>query len=101
MEKIKVNITYNKYSKRYYATACGGRFTLCNFHRSEVSEKSWYFDAGFMNTGNKFLSCEGGEDFPLVFFLNLLKSKWFLEFGVKEFPEIEFTKSAKKLLNIQ
>jgi hypothetical protein len=62
MEKIKVNITYNKYSKRYYATACGGRFTLCNFHRSEVSEKTWYFDAGFMRTGNKFLSYEDGEE---------------------------------------
>ena len=52
-------------------------------------------------TGNKSISCEDREEFPLAFFLNLLKSKWFLEFGVKEFPEIEFTKSAKKLLNIQ
>ena len=104
MKKCKVNITYSKRSREYRATTCDGKFTLCCFWESLFQDGVWYFDIRHKTMSGilvKKISSGDGKAFPFEYFLNLLKCEWFLEFGVKEFPEIEFAKTAKKLLNIQ
>lgn len=100
MEKIKVNVTHNRCTDNYYVTCHGGQYNLCFFQKSKVSDDGWYFRDN-LTRSVRFISCRPGEAFPLEFLINLIKASWFFEFGFKDFPEIEFTKAAQKLLKIQ
>ena len=98
MEKVKVNVTHNKKTGFYLATCNSGRYHLCLFEKSKITENGWYFRDS-LTKNVKFIVED--KPFPLEFCINLIKASWFFEFGVKDFPEIEFTKAAQKLLKIQ
>ena len=103
MEKIKIDVKNGLYSSknRYYATACRGRFTVVEF--------DFWGDHWFFNT-NEILGFHGGfatgvsaagQEFPLDVFKTICQASCLLHLQLSEFPEIELTARAKKLLHIK
>lgn len=106
MKKIKVNVkaidTY--YHKTYYASCSLGRGkgkeTLVEFWQSLGG---WSFDT------KKVLGWYGGfwsgtvvpvTEFPVEYLKRLCQAVWILVTNDMEFPEVEFTAGAKRLLKI-
>ena len=103
MEKIKVDVGNGLYmdKNKFYATACRGRFTVVEF--------DFWGDRWFFNT-NGILGFHGGfatgvrvagEEFPLEVFKTICQASCLLHLQLAEFPEIELTAKAKKLLKIK
>ena len=103
MEKIKVDVHNGLFmdKNKFCATACGGRFTVIEFDK-------WY-DGWFFNT-NRVLGFYGGfatgvtvagEEFPMDVFKSICQASCLLHLQLSEFPEIELTAHAKKLLKIK
>jgi hypothetical protein len=102
MKKIKIDV-HNGLAcdkNRYYATACSGRFTVVKF--------DFWGDSWFFNT-NEILGFHGGyatgitisgQEFPLDVFKTICQASCLLHLHLSEFPEIELTARAKKLLKI-
>lgn len=107
MKKIKVNIrafdTY--YHKTYYAE--------CRLGRGECKEtlvEFWQSFSGWSFDTKKVLGQHGGfwngtdvsgTEFPVEYLKHLCQAVWILKTHDTEFPEVEFTVGAKKLLGIQ
>jgi len=102
MEKIKIDVQNGLAcdKNRYCATACRGRFTVVNFD---------FWGDWFFNT-NEILGFHGGfatgvsvagPEFPLDVFKTICQASCLLHLQLSEFPEIELTARAKKLLHIQ
>ena len=79
----------------YFATDEKGRI-LCRFYKATLSNLwNFYYD--------DWKEVEGTNGFPIDFFINFCKAVWFIQFCDEtdtDFPNIELTKSSKKLLNI-
>lgn len=99
MKKVKINVVFNTYSRKYYVTANRGKFNICSFTVSH-HDGVWYFSP---YVGPSRIPITVGENggFPVDYLLSLCKSIWFLYFGVGELPEIELTQASKKLLGIK
>ena len=95
---IKVNVTRNKYSGRYYATCYGGMCTLFSFKKCDCLENGWEFYDNFTKL-NRLVCCSSPE-FPLESFVSLAKATSYIMFYNRALPEIELTVRAKKLLKI-
>lgn len=81
------------YENRYDATACRGKLALCHFSKGiDV----WNFDA--YGIGKSFVK---SDEFPIDYFKRLCQAICFISLGLEEFPEIELTARAKKLLHIR
>lgn len=103
MEKIKIDV-HNGLAcdkNRYCATACRGRFTVVKF---DFRGDSWFFNT------NEILGFHGGfatgvfaagQDFPLDVFKTICQASCLLHLQFSEFPEIELTVRAKKLLGVK
>ena len=94
MEKVKLNILYNRYSGWYYATANRGREILVSF-RPGVADDLWYFKMDERHS-DIFI---GGRQFPVNYFKQLCQAVWLIRYGVAEMPEIEFTVAGQKIIN--
>ena len=100
MEKVKIKVEFNKYSSRYYVTAKRGRFHICTFWKSDISNM-WYFSPSVTATKIPIFAGVCGT-FPIDYLISLTKSVWFLSFGTTgELPEVELTQVSKKLLGIK
>jgi len=93
MEKVKVNIIYNYYSGWYYATANRGRDILVTFQPG-INGDIWYFRV-VEKHNDIFMP---GTAFPVAYLKELLQAVWLIRYGVREFPEIEFTVEGQKIL---
>ena len=107
MKKIKVNISKvgGWYHDKYYVDCSlgpgKGREKLFEFW---PSSRGWSFDTkavlgwygGFWNGTDV-----SGSEFPVEYFKRLCQAVWILKTHDTEFPEIEFTVGAKRLLDIQ
>ena len=103
MEKIKVDVsTYANDRNKYYATTTGGRFSLIKF---EWTGFNWYFyigeALGHYGGAGGGMTISGENGFPLDYFNRVCQSVWLLQGKNVEFPEIELTARAKKLLKIK
>jgi len=102
MEKIKIKVEFNNYSSRYHAYTNQGKFHICSFWKSGVSDL-WYFWPAIdsIKTPTKIF-IEGLDGaFPVDYLISLSKSVWFLSFGTGELPEAELTRESKRLLGIR
>ena len=107
MEKIKVKIekkepgweiTPEGNSRRlpggiYMTTALNGRLSLFGFSKGIGT---WNFNAH--GIGRAWVK---SDEFPLDYFKRLCQAVCFISLGLTEFPEIELTSNAKKLLKIK
>lgn len=103
MEKIKIDVKNGLYSSknRYYATACRGRFTVVEF---DFCGDHWFFNTnGILGFHGGFATgvSAAGQEFPLDVFKTICQASCLLHLQLSEFPEIELTVRAKKLLGIQ
>ena len=103
MEKMKVNVVkYSTYENKYYATSCGGRFSLIRF---EWTGFNWYFYTGealgHQGSFGGGMTVSGENGFPLDYFKRVCQAVWLLQGKNVDFPEIELTVRAKKLLKIK
>ena len=93
MEKIKVNVERD--GDAYFASTALGRLALVKFDKGfDV----WYFNA--YGIGKTWISAPG-DVFPLDYFKRLCQAICLISLGLTEFPEIELTANAKKLLKIK
>ena len=99
VDVIKVNVTRNKFSGRYYATCYGGMCSLFSFKKCNGLENGWEFYDHFTKK-NRLVCCSGSE-FPLESFVSLAKATSYIRFCNRALPEIELTVRAKKLLKIK
>lgn len=102
MEKIKIEVEFNNYSSRYHAYANRGKFHICSFWKSDISDL-WYFWPAIDSIKYPtkiFIEGVGGA-FPMEYLISLCKCVWFLSFGTGELPEIELTRESKRLLKIR
>ena len=99
MEKIKIKVEFNSYSQQYYVTTNRGRFHICSFRKSDISNM-WYFSPT-VNTKKIPIFAGVCGTFPIDYLISLTKSVWFLSFGTGELPEVELTQASKKLLGIK
>ena len=95
--ELKVNVTYNAGSIRYYATINRGREVLFSFWPSPVDPALWDFDLPEANRYPWFVSPDG---FPVEYVKHLIQSIYFIRYGGTDFPEVVFTKEARKILGI-
>ena len=100
MEKVKIKVEFNTYSSRYHVTANQGRFHICSFWKSDISNV-WYFSPSVLNATKIPIVDDVDGTFPVDYLISLAKSVWFLSFGVRGLPEIELTQASKKLLGIK
>ena len=99
--KLKVNITKNSYSDWYYATYMEGRMPQILVHfQLSYTGSAWYFRMSERHNDIWITAGENGE-FPVEYFKRLCQSIFLIRNGVDEFPEIELTVKAKKLLKIK
>ena len=103
MEKIKIDVQNGLAcdKNRYCATACRGRFTVVKF---DFWGENWFFNT------NEILGFHGGfgtgvyaagPEFPLDVFKTICQASCLLHLQLSEFPEIELTAAAKKLLKVK
>ena len=99
MEKIKIKVEFNSHSSRYTVTANQGKFLICSFWKSGISDL-WFF---WPSTDSRKIPIVDGVDgaFPVEYLISLCKCVWFLSFGTGELPEIELTRESKRLLKIR
>lgn len=99
---MKVNVVRNcSDPNKYYATSCGGRFSIITF---EWTGLSWFFhtrEAVGQHGGFGAGMTISGEQFPLDYFKKVCQAVWFLQAKDVEFPEIELTKTAMRLLKVR
>lgn len=74
----------------------------CRLNLFDFSIQGWANKVAF-NSGRVVILDGGlGAQFPMDYFVNLVKAKYFLETGVDKWPEnVELTKSSLKLLKIK
>ena len=98
--KVKVNVSANRPSDWYWATYMLGRSQQSLFHfQLSYSGQIWYFRVQGRDNDIWILP-ENGE-FPIDYFKRLCQSVYLIQRGTDEFPEIELTTRAKKLLKIK
>ena len=88
---FKVNI--QKSGENHIATAFGGKFFICKFERSMVSG-GWYF----RKFNNDCITFVDSQVFPFDYFIQLCQAVFVAEGLCTEFPKIELTAAAQKLL---
>lgn len=94
MEKIKVSIkTISGNADVFEVTALKGRLSLFSFFKGI---ETWNFNAH--GIGRSWVK---SDEFPLDYFKRLCQAICFISLGLTEFPEIELTSEAKKLLKIK
>ena len=103
MEKLKVDVRNGLYGdkNRYYAVACRGRFTVVEF---DLWGDRWFFNTnGILGFHGGFATgvTVRGQEFPLDVFKTICQASCLLHLQLSEFPEIELTAHAKKLLKIK
>ena len=107
MEKIKVNIrTTNTYYHKTYKAECSlgrgkGKETLVEFWQSSFG---WSFDTkGVLGWHGGFWDGTdvSGTEFPVEYLKRLCQAVWILKTHDTEFPEIELTVAAKRLLGVK
>ena len=91
MEKIKVNV--KKVTMGYSVTALRGKLALFNLYKGIGI---WNFDA--YGIGRSFIE---SDEFPVEYAKKLCQAICLISLGLTEFPEIELTANAKKLLKIK
>ena len=94
METIKVSIKIiSGNADVFEVTALKGRLSLFTFFKGIGT---WNF-----NTHGIGRSWVKSDEFPMDYFKRLCQSVCFISLGLTEFPEIELTANAKKLLKIK
>lgn len=99
MEKIKTNsiivnvATVPRNADVFQVTALQGRLSLFSFFKGI---ETWNFNAH--GIGRAWVK---SDEFPMDYFKRLCQAVCFISLGLTEFPEIELTSEAKKLLKIK
>ena len=94
METIKVNVsTVPGNADVFQVTALKGRLSLFSFSKGI---ETWKFNAH--GIGRSWVV---SDEFPMDYFKRLCQAVCFISLGLTEFPEIELTANAKKLLKIK
>lgn len=97
-EKISIQLTYNTNSFKYIASVAPNHHThLVSFY---FWDGKWKFCTDWIERNGKYVSVNGGygDEFPMEYFTKLCQAKYMLEKGTLDFPEVELSKSAKKML---
>ena len=96
MKTIKVNVlTVPGNADVFQVTAIGGRLSLFSFFKG-IGIETWNFNAHGIGR-----SWAKSDEFPIDYFKRLCQAICFVSLGLEEFPEIELTANAKKLLKIK
>ena len=94
METIKVSIkTISGNADVFEVTALKGRLSLFSFFKGI---ETWNFNAH--GIGRSWVM---SDEFPMDYFKRLCQAVCFISLRLTEFPEIELTAKAKKLLKIK
>jgi hypothetical protein len=97
-EKISIQLTYNENALKYIASiAPNHRTYLISFY---FWDGKWKFYTDWIERNGKCVSVDGGfgDEFPMEYFTKLCQAKYMIEKGTLGFPEVELSKSAKKML---
>lgn len=89
--EINIKIERNQYGSQF---AIAGYMTLFQFEARNTIGPQWYF----WPAGNYSPVIFDGEEFPMDYFTNLCRAKYFVEFGIDKFPDTVKIVKGKKLL---
>lgn len=78
--ELNIKINKNQYGSRF---AVAGIVTLFQFEPRNTIGPEWFFWPNGQSTPVIF----HGEEFPMEYFVNLCKAKFFADFGVDEYPD--------------
>lgn len=97
-EKISIQLTYNTNTLRYTASVAPNHHT--NLVLFYFYDGKWRFYTDWFKRDDKCVCVEGGfgDEFPMGYFTKLCQAKYMIEKGTLDFPEVELSKSAKKML---
>ena len=98
-EKITIQLSYNRNTLDYRASVAPNRhMNLISFN---YYNGNWHFYTDWCTLSHPTrVDVKGGfgDEFPMDYFTKLCQARYMIDKGVLDFPEVELSASAKKML---